>query len=63
MKREPFQEEFSMEKFKRSNKLNMHHGAFSRALLVDRVRKINREISYKPVEVTRSYKPTDRAGK
>lgn len=46
-----------MEKYKRSNKLNMHHGAFSRSLLVDRIRKINRETLYKAVDITRSHKP------
>jgi hypothetical protein len=52
-----------MEKHKRSNKLNMHHGAFSRSLLVDRIRKINRENLYKAADITRSHKPANRAAR
>lgn len=43
-----------MDKSGKSSKLNMHHGAFSRSLLVDRMKKVTQEIHFKPTDTRKN---------
>lgn len=52
-----------MDKSGKSSKLNMHHGAFSRSLLVDRVRRVPQEIHFKPIDTRKNRLATKKAEK
>lgn len=52
-----------MDKSGKSSKLNMHHGAFSRSLLVDRMRRSTQEIHFKPIDTRRNRLTTKKAEK